>query len=400
MKNKRLDYLLQCYLGKTITAAEEAELFELLGSANHDEQVRVFMEQTWNQEIDVQAMDNVQSSRILSSILERRDAADTPVIPFRQSFFRRPAVRVAAAVAILAVSVLAIYLVNNRPSGEQPIAQNPPAKTYKNDVSPGSTGAILKLADGRSIILDSAQDGQLATEANMQVIKQGGSLQYVGRKGTDEELSYNLIETPRGRQYQLSLEDGTKVWLNAASSIRFPVAFAGTERKVEITGEVYFEVAKDKTKPFRVEARGTTVEVLGTHFNVNSYADEESINTTLLEGSVKVSKGGQQKIIKPGQQAQVDAKGDMKTNQNISLAEVMAWKDNTFSFDHTDIKKLMRQLSRWYDVEIVFENNTPDPVAFIGGISRSVNLSTVLAMLEQTGEVKFSIEGKKIIVRS
>jgi len=138
--------------------------------------------------------------------------------------------------------------------------------------------------------------------------------------------------------------------------------------------------------------------VLGTHFNINSYADEATVNTTLLEGSVKVSKGDNQKILTPGQQAQINDKGEVKTEKNVNISEVMAWKDNQFSFENTDIKKLMRQLSRWYDVEVVFKNETAEPVTFIGDISRTVNLSTVLKMLEQTGEVRFEIEGKKIIV--
>lgn len=188
------------------------------------------------------------------------------------------------------------------------------------------------------------------------------------------------------------------MWLNAASSIHFPVVFDGDERRVEITGEVYFEVAKNKQKPFRVAVNGTTVEVLGTHFNINSYTDEATINTTLLEGSVKITKGNNQKILIPGQQAQVDEKGGVRMVNNINTGEVVAWKDNFFSFNNTDIKKLMRQLSRWYDVEIIFKGESDESVTFNGDISRTVNLSTVLKMLELTGEVNFSIEGKKIIV--
>ncbi|HKZ67792.1 MAG TPA: FecR domain-containing protein, partial [Chitinophagaceae bacterium] len=188
------------------------------------------------------------------------------------------------------------------------------------------------------------------------------------------------------------------VWLNAASSIHFPVVFDGDERRVDITGEAYFEVAKNKQKPFRVEVNGTIVEVLGTHFNINSYADEASINTTLLEGSVRVIKDNDQKILSPGQQAQVNTKGELRSVKGVDTGEVVAWKNNFFSFNNTDIKRLMRQLSRWYDVDIVFKAENTEAVTFNGDISRTVNLSTVLKMLELTGEVSFSIEGKKIIV--
>jgi transmembrane sensor len=397
MKNKRLEYLLESYVAKNTTAAEETELFKLLGSEENDEQVKTFMQQAWHQPGINTSLSDEQSQVILSSVLEREKSK---VVPLATSRFRRGMIWAAASVAIFAAGILLFYLLNKNADTKTPLAKNTTVHPYNNDVAPGTSGAVLKLSNGSSIILDNATDGQLAKQDNIQVIKQGGSVQYIAEnKNGEDAVSYNVIETPRGRQYRLLLEDGTRVWLNAASSIRFPVAFSGSERRVAITGEVYFEVAKNKEKPFRVEAAGTTVEVLGTHFNINSYPDEETINTTLLEGSVKVVKDRQVRIIKPGQQAQVNAKGEMKMGNNVNLTEVMAWKDNLFSFNNTDIKKLMRQLSRWYDVEVEFKNDTQETVTFIGGISRSVNLSTVLNMLEQTGEVKFDIEGKKIIVK-
>ncbi len=396
MENKRLEYLLKSYLDKTSSEAEESELFSILASDDYDQQVKEYMDAVWNRQQNGKALSQEQSEKILSSILSHRDAA---VIPIHSHRSKRNIIWAAASVVIIAAGIMLFYFLSQTSADKEPVATANKSHQYKNDVAPGMTGAILKLDDGSSIVLDNATDGKLATQGNMQVVKNGGSLNYI-QDGVqnDQPISYNTIETPRGRQYQLLLEDGTKVWLNAASSIRFPVAFKGSERRVEITGEAYFEVAKNIEKPFRVAANGITVEVLGTHFNINSYADEATVNTTLLEGSVKVSKRDNQKILTPGQQAQINGRGDVKTERNVNISEVMAWKDNQFSFENTDIKKLMRQLSRWYDVEVVFKNETAEPVTFIGDISRTVNLSTVLKMLEQTGEVRFEIEGKKIIV--
>jgi transmembrane sensor len=397
MENKRLEYLLNGYLAKTSSPAEENELFSILSSDEYDEQVREYMENAWSRQQNGHAISGEQSERILSSIFAHQDAK---IVSINGNTPKKRFIWAAASVAIIAAGLMLFYFLSNPSADKEPVAKTNESHQYKNDVAPGSTGAILKLADGSSIVLDNATDGKLATQGNMQVVKKGGSLNYIEDDGSnDQQISYNTIETPRGRQYQLILEDGTKVWLNAASSIRFPVVFNSSDRRVEITGEVYFEVARDKEKPFRVDANGTTVEVLGTNFNINSYADEETINTTLLEGSVKVSKGDRQKIIIPGQQAQVDGKGEVRTEKNVNVTEVMAWKNNLFSFNNMDIKKLMRQLSRWYDVEVIFKNEMAEPVTFIGGISRTVNLSTVLNILEQTGEVKFDIEGKKIIVK-
>jgi len=396
MSHKRLEYLLNSYLAKTSSATEEGELFRILASAEYDEQVKEYMSSAWDKAHNGQTISGEQSEKILSSIFAHQEARVIPIQPFRR---KTKIIWAAASVILITFSITLFYFFIKPSKQETSIAKDNQANQYKDDVLAGTTGAILKMADGSSIVLDSASDGNLKQQGNMLVVKKGGSLNYVqGNDKSKGEVVYNTIETPRGRQFQLVLEDGTKVWLNAASSIRFPVVFGGSERRVEITGEAYFEVAKNREKPFRVAANGTTVEVLGTHFNINSYTDEATINTTLLEGSVKVIKGNNQKIIAPGQQAQVSENGAVRTERNVHLSEVMAWKNNHFSFNNTDIKKLMRQLSRWYDVEVVFKNETGEQVTFIGDISRAVNISTVLKMLEQTGEVKFDIEGKKIIV--
>jgi ferric-dicitrate binding protein FerR (iron transport regulator) len=273
------------------------------------------------------------------------------------------------------------------------------SRSNKNDVAPGSNGAVLTLADGSVIVLDSAGEGKLAKQGNTSILKSGGSVQYIAQAGTGGgSLAYNTIATPRSRQFQLVLEDGTKVWLNAESSIRFPAAFDKKERRVDITGEAYFEVAKNANRPFTVSVNGMQVQVLGTHFNINSYNDEPAIHTTLLEGSVKVIKDKEARMLVPGQQAQLENNGGFNIVKNVNTSEIVAWKNELFSFHDTDLKNLMRQVSRWYDVEIVMPQNIA-AVTFNGKISRKSNLSDVLKMLELTDEVSFSIEGKKVIVR-
>jgi ferric-dicitrate binding protein FerR (iron transport regulator) len=310
---------------------------------------------------------------------------------------KRKFIWAAASIVLIALSA-SLFLLSGKHSSSSTLSDNP-NRHATNDVMPGTSGAILKLDDGSSIVLDNASNGNLAQQGNMFVVKAGAAISYVkGASADEKQIHYNTVETLRGRQFQLILEDGTKVWLNAASSIRFPVVFAGEQRIVEMTGEAYFEVAKNQQKPFRVMCRGSMVEVLGTHFNINAYEDEETMNTTLLEGSVKVVKGSSQKIIRPGEQAQIHSDGSVHTMANVNIDQVVAWKNNVFLFDNTDVKKLMRQLSRWYNVDVVFKGATDEPLAFNGTISRTATLSTVLRMLESTGDVKFSIEGNQIIV--
>jgi ferric-dicitrate binding protein FerR (iron transport regulator) len=268
-----------------------------------------------------------------------------------------------------------------------------------NDVAPGGNKAVLTLADGSVIILDSAQNGTLSKQGNIKIIKlDDGQLAY-DKSGlsANSQVLYNTISTPKGGQYQVTLSDGSKVWLNAASSLRFPATFSGKERKVELTGEGYFEVAHNKKMPFHVTVNDLDVEVLGTHFNINAYADESAIKTTLLEGSVKVVKGNETKIIEPGEQASVTTSEDeINVKQQVDLEQVVAWKNEIFQFERADIESVMRQISRWYDIDVDYHGRVSEH--FGGTISRDVNISDVLKMLEMTGGVNFKIDGKKVIV--
>lgn len=303
--------------------------------------------------------------------------------------------RWAAAAAVTGIiGTWFLFVVKNGKTTEAPLSEATQKERFKNDVAPGQQGAILTLSNGKTIILDSAGNGALAQQGATEIIKKDGQIVYANA-GHPAEVVYNTMATPKGRQYSLVLADGSKVWLNAASSITFPTTFSGAERKVTITGEAYFEIAHKSDMPFIVEKGEMNVQVLGTHFNINSYDDEQSINVTLLEGSVKVTQGSQSRLIKPGQQAQL-VKEEISLVNNADIAAVMAWKNGTFSFNATDMESLMRQLCRWYDVEVVYNKKVNE--LFYADIPRNTNLSDALKALELTGKVKFEIDGKKIIV--
>lgn len=284
------------------------------------------------------------------------------------------------------------------------------SQTKKAETKTGRNEAILKLSDGSTIVLNEASNGVLKTEGNTSVRKTSdGKLIYEMKEGSQPvSNALNTISTPISSQYQLTLSDGTKVWLNAESSLTFPTQFDGDVREVQLKGEAYFEVAKvykrgrksTNRMPFYVHAGDTKVEVLGTHFNVMAYQESSRMETTLLEGLVRVVNGNREKLLAPGQQALL-IKGE---NVGISVREinteaVMAWKDGLFWFDDTDISEAMQQIRRWYDVDIIYEGPRPD-VEFNGVLPRSSSVSTVLKMLESAKGVKFKVDGNRIIVRS
>jgi transmembrane sensor len=306
----------------------------------------------------------------------------------------------AIAAAFVVISSLTILFFNNESPKEQIANVNP--KPAKNTIVPGSNNAVLTLANGNQISLNDKENGVLASQSGVIITKnKDGQLQYQIK--ADAPAGINTISTPRGGQYQLILVDGTKVWLNAASSITFPTQFNGAERKVEIIGEAYFEVAKNANKPFKVKSKNQIIEVLGTHFNVNTYDDEASNKTMLLEGSISISKitnGAIQttgtKILKPGQQASVSAN---QSQINIAIAdgdEAIAWKNGYFKFNKADIQTIMRQVSRWYnvDVEYIGEMNKD---LFVGKINRSEHVEEVLSILERS-KINVAVKGKTIII--
>lgn len=268
--------------------------------------------------------------------------------------------------------------------------------THAAKIVPGSNKAMLTLVNGKVIVLDSAHNGMLASQGGVHVYKtKNGRLVYdVSKYNTQptDELTYNTISTPRGGQYQVVLPDGSKVWLNAQSSLKFPPRFTGKQRNVTLEGEAYFEVAKDKMHPFKVSVNNTEVEVLGTHFNIMGYNDEDATTTTLLEGSVKIIKGNTQQMIVPGQQAMV--KQDI-TVKNVNVNEAVEWKNGNFNFAHEKLQSIMRKIARWYDVDVDYEGKTTS-ATFVGTVPRSQNITEVLKYLELTGLVHFKITERRI----
>jgi hypothetical protein len=310
----------------------------------------------------------------------------------------------AAAAAILIFIPASIYLLYNHTVQKYPVALNDQAGRFKNDVAPGGDKAILILGDGSKVVLDNTRNGSIGQQGNSKVLKiDAGKLAYNAQstiKNGEPKILFNTISTPRGGQYQVELSDGTKVWLNASSSLYFPTSFvAGKERVVELKGgEAYFEVAKNKTMPFKVKVNKMDIQVLGTHFNVMAYNDEHAIKTTLLEGSVKINTHLDNKAVylQPGQQAQLDNHGDVNVSQNVDIDLAVAWKNGFTAFKSADIATIMRQVGRWYDVDVVYEGVIPERT-FTGKISRNANLSDLLRLLE-VSKIHFKIDGRKIIV--
>lgn len=272
------------------------------------------------------------------------------------------------------------------------------AKTELKDVLPGGNKATLTLADGTVVDLDQALNGEIAEQNGIIIRKtENGQLEYVVQDSPNAVSGTNTIATPRGGQYQVSLPDGTKVWLNAATSLKYPYPFDKNERMVELKGEAYFEVAKDQLRPFRVKTTHQTVEVLGTHFNINAYTDEPALKTTLLEGSVKVEAGAHQVFLKPGQQAKLSATNEqLVVDKTIDAEQSIAWKNDVFAFNNEDLKSVMRQISRWYDIDVVYKGKITTEKYF-GEIPRNTNLSEVFKILE-LNHIRVEISGKTMTI--
>jgi ferric-dicitrate binding protein FerR (iron transport regulator) len=303
---------------------------------------------------------------------------------------------VAAAVVVTAVVGTGAWFLLKKDKPEQVAVVQPTETGTQQDVAPGGYKAQLILDDGSAIVLDSAGAGKLAQQGNMQVMNSDGQLVYQKGTASETKVLYNTLKTARGQMYPVKLSDGSAVWLNSSSSIRFPVAFIEQERRVEITGEAYFEVAHNDRKPFTVRVNGVDVQVVGTVFNINSYLDEGSMKTTLLKGAVKVKQGNQQVMIKPGEQAEV-RENKISVKKDVNISKEVAWKNGLFYFRNENLKTIMRQISRWYDVDVVYEGKISDE-GISGKIYRNANLSEVLKVLSEL-DVKFKIEGKKLIIK-
>lgn len=302
--------------------------------------------------------------------------------------------KVAAAVLLL-LTALAVLLL--RPGPEHGRLMS--AGSQQQDVPPGSDKAVLRLADGSTITLDDNQEGMIRDGDGIRIRQHDGEVIYeVTASATSAGRgAWNTISTPRGGQYQVKLPDGSRAWLNAASELRFPAVFTGSRREVELSGEAYFEIAHNRNKPFRVKVNGLTVEVLGTHFNVKAYDDEQIVQTTLIEGSVKVTTPSAEEVLLPGRQASMDKVGSRLQIRAVNTEDVLAWKNGLFRFSDESIEAVMKKIGRWYDIQVDYGSGRPETL-FTGMISRKVPLSQVLEMLEMTGGARFRLEGKTVTV--
>lgn len=300
----------------------------------------------------------------------------------------------AVAGAIAACLILLLYY----PSTEIPEGTTVKNLALVDKILPGTNKAVLTLSNGSRINLTDGENGNLAEENRVVINKTADGQVIYSAAEKNSAVVFNTITTPRGGQYAVVLSDGTKVFLNAQSSITFPTSFPGAERLIKINGEAYLEVAHNRSMPFRVQTKGQLVEVLGTHFNINSYDDEPLIRTTLLEGSVKVQSGSSKVLLKPGEQSQLDkAKSGSKISvQTVNLEEVIAWKNGIFEFDEASIEDVMRKTARWYDINVSYVGKAPD-IRISGRISRKVDFSGLIQLLEFEG-IKFRIEGKNIAI--
>lgn len=385
--------------------SERKEMIEWLLNPSNDLQIKSWMRENWDfitsinyksysEEPDVKKIwFNIQEK------INQQSAAHTvskeTSVPPSISFSLRYRRIAAAAAAILIFSGALYFWQFNHPDKSVAKSENNPVKS-NNDISPPKDSKpVLTLADGTTIHLDSSGKGILAVQGGISIIRKAdGDIVYAGK--APEVISYNTLSLPKGNKpIRLLLSDGSIVWLNAASSITYPTAFTGTERKVTITGEAYFEVAKNPVLPFLVSHNDILIKVLGTHFNVNSYDDEQTVKITLLEGAVNVSTGEKIKTLRPGQQAEL-SKENIKLINDVNTDEVMAWKNEQFYFNGTDIKTMMRQIEKYYNVEVEYRDNVN--YKFIAKISRQVNVSEFLKKLELTELVHFKIEANKIIV--
>nr|WP_295873186.1 FecR family protein [uncultured Chitinophaga sp.] len=312
--------------------------------------------------------------------------------PRKRSYRWTYAAAAAAVLALVAAGGVFFY-----PHKQPPAVAVKEKSVFHNDIKPGGNKATLTLANGSTVVLDDMAADTLAPQGNSTITRTGnGQLAYQARSGASLQPVFNTLTTPAGGQFRLTLPDGSKVWLNAASSITFPTAFTGKDRTVELKGEAYLEVSQNPRQPFKVKVRDMEVSVLGTHFNINAYPDEKAIRTTLLEGSVRVNKEEQSYMLKPGQQAQLQSNGQFSLH-TVDTEDITAWKDGQFAFNDADIHTVMRQVARWYGAEVIFEGNVSHH--FMGTIPRDVPVSRLLKMLELTGRVSFIVDGNKIIVK-
>jgi len=403
-KNDLDNGLAQLLAKQTWTKEEKQWLLDFLENTDSGELQMLLRQQFELREQNLENTLPYDPAGILQQIHEK---AGIPLSHERSLVVRFWRQGVAAASVILGFALLGYFVFIKRAPQQFAHIRKAAKESKKEDIGPGTNKAMLLLDNGANVILDDARNGILAREGNVNIVKSGEKLDYQSLHAKSDKIAYNTIVTPRGGQYQVELSDGTKVWLNAASSIRFPASFPAKERVVEISGEVYFEVAalmkagtKDKV-PFIVKINttpgdGGEVKVLGTHFDIMAYPEEPEVRTTLLEGSVVYNNNGNSQKLLPGQQSAYSSAGGIKVREDIKTDDIISWKNGSFHFEGCDLEVVLRQLSRWYDADVVFKRKIDDK--FYADIPMNTMLSDALKALELTGLVHFTIENGKIIV--
>jgi len=375
----RIAYLLERYVNKSCSREELDELFAAIGKGDDPEALDRFLEESWHAELPVPDIDYEQAYQQI------KPASQSPgtVIILK---------RIAAAAVILLLAGAAYWLLGRRQTTQRPELAEQAGMAL---IAPGSNRATLTLADGSVVTLDSAGK-QVIRQGEMAIQQQNGQLLY-GNQPADGSVHYNKLTTPRGGQFRVVLPDGTKVWLNSASMLRYPTAFTGNERMVELEGQGYFEVAANARQPFKVKVQNMEVQVLGTDFDIMAYRDEATINTTLLTGSIQVKDGSNEQLLRPGQQAVINNEDHQLTVRTADIRKVTAWKNGLFVFNNMALPAILREVARWYDVDIVY-TTSPGTELYGGGIGRNLQLADILALLEGNGYNHFKVEGRKVIV--
>jgi transmembrane sensor len=389
MKETRFRQLFEGWLHNRLSAGEQAEWMELLVDPMLESVQQQLIEDYYEQLPLQYSMEPEVADALFRSILPESTLSKRVNL---WSNGWRPYIAAAAIIGLVALTGILWRAKRNKVPDSRVVVN-----VYKNDVKPGGNHAVLTLANGAHIMLDSAGKGNLVSQGGAQLIMvDSGNLAYKAMASDHNAVSYNTLATPAGGQYQVTLSDGTRVWLNALSSIRFPTTFKGGIRSVDLTGEAYFEVAKDKSSPFHVNATGVDVQVLGTEFNVNAYPDEQSIKTTLIQGSVRLAKANANLLLKPGEEGQTSGTSGLVLDRNVNIDQTLAWKNGKFSFEGANIRAIMRQIARWYNVEVRYQGD-PGDYLFDGQIGRDLNLSEVLTGLSRSN-VHFKVDGHVLTV--
>ncbi len=386
MTDANIQYYFEVYFNRTATEEEIAVLMKLLRETTNDEALQSLIDNAWTTfSPGIQYWNEKEKADILFKIrqqIKKQRGVERKLRKWNQ---------ISVAAAIISVIIIsAFYWQSELKRKPQSVAIKPSSRSGQTIITHGKDKALLTLQNGECIDVNS-----LKNDTSLYGFQKRSNNELVFTTDNSREIQYNTLSIPQGVKYKVSLPDGSRVWLNAASSLSFPTAFTGKKRHVTLTGEAYFEIAKNFKMPFIVTVNNTTIEVLGTHFNIMAYNNEEGISTTLLEGRVKITHGTRERLLKPGQQYMLLKNGTSKVS-NADIREVMAWKNDLFVFKKYDFQKIMRQIERWYNVTVVYKGAVPSG-KYSGIIERNNNISEVLEILKESG-ARFTIEKKTILI--